>query len=243
MPIRPAIDATDGTPPIQMYTAPSSSSEENARWLTIPEYAEFGDLVPLSHDADGNWRKSKAKIILVLSGLGRELATFKSTKELLCVFADAADTHQQALDKADILHRDVSPGSILITDEGRGALVDWDVHKHVDDTTKDISQSERTGTFQFLSARFVNYRVFESGHHSRLDDIESFILALQWIVLRFVHHGMHPITLGIELYTRFDEALPGSRGRSLDLSGTIDKYLGFPMDDVQEFQGHSARPP
>ncbi|KIL58470.1 hypothetical protein M378DRAFT_15527 [Amanita muscaria Koide BX008] len=40
--------------------------------------------------------------------LGRRLATFKSTKELLCVFAsDAADPHQQALDKANILYGDV----------------------------------------------------------------------------------------------------------------------------------------
>ncbi|KAM6501558.1 hypothetical protein JOM56_001535 [Amanita muscaria] len=233
MPIWPALDATDGTPPLQMYTALSSSPEEKATRLTIPEHAELGVPVPLSHNADGNWRKSKAKV-LILNGLGRRLATFKSTKELLGVFADAVDAHQQALDKADILHRDVGPGSILITDEGRGALVDWDV----DDTTRGISQSERTGTFQFLSARFVNlnYRAFESGPHSRLDDIESFFLALQWIVFRFVHHGMHPITLGIELYTRFDAALPGSHGRMI-CQGRLTNIWHSQWRSCENFEG------
>ncbi|KAM6501554.1 hypothetical protein JOM56_001531, partial [Amanita muscaria] len=93
--------------------------------------------------------------------------------------------HQQALDKAHILHRDVSVASILITHEGRGVLVDWDVHKHVDDS---VSQPERIGTFRFLSARSVDSVVREFGPHSRIDDVESFFHALQWIVLRFVHH-------------------------------------------------------
>ncbi|KIL58474.1 hypothetical protein M378DRAFT_170549 [Amanita muscaria Koide BX008] len=82
MSIRPAIATMDGTPPLPMYKTPSLSPEEKAMWLTVH------GLVPLSHD-DSNWRKSKAKI-LVLNGLGRRLATFKSTKELLGVFADAA---------------------------------------------------------------------------------------------------------------------------------------------------------
>ncbi|KIL56511.1 hypothetical protein M378DRAFT_17009 [Amanita muscaria Koide BX008] len=121
MPIRSAIGViTNKIPSLPMYTAPSSSPEEKANVL---EHAEVSGptSVPLSHVADDK----KAKT-LVLAGLGRKLATFKSIKELLCVFADAADAHQQTLDKANILHRDVSAGNIVITDEGRGVLVDWD---------------------------------------------------------------------------------------------------------------------
>ncbi|KAM6501555.1 hypothetical protein JOM56_001532 [Amanita muscaria] len=212
MSIRPAI-VMDGTSPLRMYKTPSSSPEEKARWLTIH------GLVPLSHDADGNWRKSTKAKILVLNGLGRGLATFKSTKELLCVFADATDAHQQALDKANILHRDVNPGSFLITDEGRGVLVDWDVYnrdkrKYFYDRTKDVLRRRptRTGTFQCFPARYVVNRIFEFGPHSRLDDMESLFHALQWIVLRFVHHGMHPITLGTKLDRTFDAAYLGKWG-------------------------------
>ncbi|KIL56565.1 hypothetical protein M378DRAFT_89157, partial [Amanita muscaria Koide BX008] len=91
--------------------------------------------------------------------------------------------HQQALDKANILHRDINAGNILITDEGRGFLVDWDVAKHVDDVARGACQPERTGTFQFSSARFVS-NLSGFGPHDRLDDIESFFHTLQWIVLR-----------------------------------------------------------
>ncbi|KAM6501572.1 hypothetical protein JOM56_001549, partial [Amanita muscaria] len=91
--------------------------------------------------------------------------------------------HQQTLDKANILHRDVSAGNIVITDEGRGVLVDWDVAKHADDIARGACLPEHTGTFRFLSTRFVSDE-HNFGPHDRKDDIESFFHTLQWIVLR-----------------------------------------------------------
>ncbi|KAM6501631.1 hypothetical protein JOM56_001608 [Amanita muscaria] len=88
----------------------SRPPEERA---TVIEYAEASSLVALSHDAD-DWSKNKTKIFL-LDRLCRELATFKS---LLTVFANTADAHQQALDEASILHRDVSAGNVFIVDGG-----------------------------------------------------------------------------------------------------------------------------
>ena len=38
--------------------------------------------------------------------------------------------HDDALNKAGVLHRDISVGNILIAD-GRGILIDWDLSKHV----------------------------------------------------------------------------------------------------------------
>ena len=64
------------------------------------------------------------------------------------------------------------------------------------------------GTYQFLAARFVN----DVDHltltpHSRLDDVESMFHVLQWVVLRYVKHGMSPeVKLGNTLYDTFDEA-------------------------------------
>jgi RIO-like serine/threonine protein kinase len=41
--------------------------------------------------------------------------------------------HKEALEKAGILHRDISVGNILITVDGRGLLIDWDLCKRVKD--------------------------------------------------------------------------------------------------------------
>jgi RIO-like serine/threonine protein kinase len=39
--------------------------------------------------------------------------------------------HTMAYEKAHILHRDVSAGNILITENGSGMLIDWDLSKKV----------------------------------------------------------------------------------------------------------------
>ena len=41
--------------------------------------------------------------------------------------------HTDAYNKTRILHRDVSAGNILITEEGTGVLIDWDLSKKVKD--------------------------------------------------------------------------------------------------------------
>jgi RIO-like serine/threonine protein kinase len=39
--------------------------------------------------------------------------------------------HTAAYNKTQILHRDISAGNILITKEGTGILIDWDMSKKV----------------------------------------------------------------------------------------------------------------
>ena len=52
--------------------------------------------------------------------------------------------HRHAHDKAEILHRDISAGNIMITEEGRGLLVDFDLSKFLDADDGGESQVERT---------------------------------------------------------------------------------------------------
>ena len=61
--------------------------------------------------------------------------------------------HKETYDKARILHRDISVGNILITGDGSGLLIDWDLSKHVKklDENPQPRQSERTVSFTLLS--------------------------------------------------------------------------------------------
>ena len=52
--------------------------------------------------------------------------------------------HKEAYESAGILHRDISAGNILITDDGHGLLIDWDISKRVEDLDKGARQSERS---------------------------------------------------------------------------------------------------
>ena len=81
---------------------------------------------------------------LVLDTVGRDLSSFKSSKEALQALIDAltgmvppfslamslmsslALAHGEAYTKARILHQDISLGNIIITENGRGILIDWD---------------------------------------------------------------------------------------------------------------------
>ena len=45
--------------------------------------------------------------------------------------ADSETAHRRAHSDAKILHRDISPGNIMITNEGNGLLVDWDLSKDI----------------------------------------------------------------------------------------------------------------
>ena len=44
---------------------------------------------------------------------------------------DSEAAHRHAHSDAKILHCDISPRNILITGEGNGLLVDWDLSKHI----------------------------------------------------------------------------------------------------------------
>ncbi|KAI0292950.1 hypothetical protein B0F90DRAFT_1835920 [Multifurca ochricompacta] len=81
---------------------------------------------------------------LVLETLGRPLNRFKSTRQLCEVIRDAIIGKKYHFLLGDgMLHRDVSAGNILIGEDGRGILIDWDLSKRV--TKGDYMQ----GTWQF----------------------------------------------------------------------------------------------
>ena len=52
--------------------------------------------------------------------------------------------HTVAYGTARILHRDVSAANILITENGSGMLIDWDLSKEIKDDDETPRQHSRT---------------------------------------------------------------------------------------------------
>jgi Fungal protein kinase len=84
---------------------------------------------------------------LVLREIVHPIQSFRNVRELIQVFRDALYgtfslpasislanrriAHRLTIDRANLLHRNITVGNIVITQEGRGILVDWAVVDHV----------------------------------------------------------------------------------------------------------------
>ncbi|KAF8509369.1 hypothetical protein BU17DRAFT_70468 [Hysterangium stoloniferum] len=154
---------------------------------------------------------------LVLNEIGRSLSDFRDTKEMVTAVRDAIVAHGDAYDKAEILHRDISSGNILITATGGGLLIDWDLCKMLKHIHQGEAHTERTvitsptirtllGTWQFMAARLLV--VPTPGQPpaipDRADDLESFFYVLVWIALRYTKHGFFKNALTDMLHAAFD---------------------------------------
>ncbi|KAI0750194.1 hypothetical protein C8Q80DRAFT_1166551 [Daedaleopsis nitida] len=94
------------------------------------------------------WYRERSHMRFVVDTVGRPVTRFKSSKELVQAVLDACRGHRLALEKAGILHRDVSVGNILIVDKPgtaakfHGFLHDFDYSSmDADEPTEDM-QSE-----------------------------------------------------------------------------------------------------
>ncbi|KAF9231547.1 hypothetical protein BU15DRAFT_55980, partial [Melanogaster broomeanus] len=114
---------------------------------------------------------------LVLDVVGRPLTSFRCTKELVGGVLDAMKAHWSAYEVLQLLHRDISPGNIILTEDGRGLLIDWELAK----TVGEIGNRRRERTF--MSAALLR----KPGKlHMLEDDIESFLHVLGWATIKYV---------------------------------------------------------
>ncbi|KAH9017122.1 hypothetical protein EDB83DRAFT_192136 [Lactarius deliciosus] len=180
---------------------------------------------------------------LVLETLGSPLHTFKSTRELCRVIRDAINAHTGAYERVGILHRDVSAGNILITDNGSGILIDWDLSKKVVKGGSGTQrQHSRTGTWQFIS--IARLQEPSTRPHEVSDDLESFF----WVLLYLVAKCRGPENLSKQMQIVFDQhddmdddgIIRGGRGKLYCLRQTaLDRMVvrGFvqsPCKDIIE---------
>ncbi|KAK0217057.1 hypothetical protein IW262DRAFT_1276430, partial [Armillaria fumosa] len=123
---------------------------------------------------------------LVLREISRPLTSFGSSWETINAVKDAL-IGWQAFEKLQIMHQDISIGNILITEDINGhlggILIDWDLCQLTDKITKGSKSVERTGTWQFISAKLL---LDPSAPRTITDELGSFF-ARACVSLHHVH--------------------------------------------------------
>ncbi|KAI9058417.1 hypothetical protein FKP32DRAFT_1606823 [Trametes sanguinea] len=149
---------------------------------------------------------------IAVKEVGMKLVEFTHGKQLLQVVFDCMFAHQQAVVKANIMHRDISGGNILIlpkavTEEAdgpsyvawTGLLVDWELSKPLKGhaSLPRPRQPERTGTWQFMSAAVLD------NHSKQLeipDELESFFHVTLYYAVRYLRSICSDVGTFIEDY-------------------------------------------
>ncbi|EKM52418.1 uncharacterized protein PHACADRAFT_198473 [Phanerochaete carnosa HHB-10118-sp] len=127
----------------------------------------------------------------VTKEVGRPLEDYDNAIHLLEVVGMALLAHKEAWEKAEILHRDVSVGNIMIgIERGTAFLNDWDLCKYKEDLTKPASDlAGISGTWPFKSAMALGYPLKPP---EVADDLESFIYVILFMAFRFHLHDLSP---------------------------------------------------
>ncbi|KAG7087791.1 hypothetical protein E1B28_013732 [Marasmius oreades] len=171
------------------------ASLKNAKVPHIPTLLASGD-------SSGRWQDTQTEYMskhppirhhrhyyTVFREVGKPLSKFANLAEFVGALRDALKAHQTAYEKRHILHRDISAANILIFN-GRGLLIDWEFSKvYLPDIPREPRQNERTGTWQFISARMLLLGG-QPVRHTLFDDLESFFHVLCWVAIQYSQHAM-----------------------------------------------------
>ncbi|KIM37440.1 hypothetical protein M413DRAFT_30901 [Hebeloma cylindrosporum] len=184
----------------------------------------------------------------ILLEFAQPLDEFQNVKQLLSVISQALKAHRFAHDNARTLHRDVSPRNIMITSEGNGLLVDWDLSKDIERVHVE-SPSDRTGTWQFMAARLL-LKPENRPIPDYTDDLESFWYTLLYITLRHCEHDYNlekvVSTLNHMFHYMFeDKGRPaGGMAKRYELqTQTMVKEMGIRSPPLLRFLRNSAQIP
>ncbi|KAI0553760.1 serine/threonine-protein kinase Sgk2 [Xylaria curta] len=166
-------------------TADHTSSRSKRQQTSVRQKSklanQINDQPVTSENKNSDLWENRSCSCLVIQPAGRIISDFQSLKELLGALHDAIQAHRSLLLVGGILHRDISPNNIIITDpaetEGkfRGMLIDLDLAKMDNDTTRSGAE-QRTGTIQFMAIQ-----VLQGVDHTYRHDLESFFYVLLWM--------------------------------------------------------------
>ncbi|EIW54459.1 uncharacterized protein TRAVEDRAFT_88212, partial [Trametes versicolor FP-101664 SS1] len=165
------------------------------------------DVWKTKHVGEASGMKHYKHYRLVVKEVGIPLREFKNGRQLVSIFLDCLEAHEDAYLKAGVIHRDISCGNLLMLPrekpDGRtvyeGLLVDWELSKRKDQESGSSGDPVRQGTWQFMSANALN----NPGKQILIpDELESFFHALLWFAIRWLPHNCRDV--GRFVYNYFD---------------------------------------
>ncbi|KAI0739889.1 hypothetical protein C8Q80DRAFT_1274918 [Daedaleopsis nitida] len=152
---------------------------------------------------------------LVVEEVALPLRDFMHGGQLVSIIADCVYAHWKACTDANILHRDVSGGNILILpthvkmETGAecviwmGMLADWEMSKPLIlvDRPREPRQPERTGTWQFMSVAVLSN--LKDGVEI-CDELEAFLYVLIYYAIRYLKSNHGGVSIALFLDNFFD---------------------------------------
>ncbi|KAJ3008141.1 hypothetical protein NUW54_g3266 [Trametes sanguinea] len=145
---------------------------------------------------------------LVVKEVGLPLQEFPCGRILVWTIRDAILAHQDAYQKASVMHRDISVGNILIMPPTskdkestyRGLLADWELSKRLDDYEAGARHPDRTGTWQFMSVHIQDH---PEAQVEVIDELESFMHVMIYCAIRYLPNTC--VDIGKFMYDYFDD--------------------------------------
>ncbi|OJT05472.1 hypothetical protein TRAPUB_3701 [Trametes pubescens] len=127
---------------------------------------------------------------VVVREVGRSLRDFSNGRELVSLFRDCVEAHYDAYVLAHLLHRDISPGNMLMVPvdseygiQYRGMLMDWEMSESVEPgTNRTIA---RRGTYAYLSVKAMDH---PRETYVVADELEAFLHVLVKMGIRYLPH-------------------------------------------------------
>ncbi|KAI0324337.1 hypothetical protein GY45DRAFT_1313971 [Cubamyces sp. BRFM 1775] len=191
---------------------------------------------------------------IVVEEVAKPLSDFHRGRQLVGIIIDCVEAHKDAVTKANIVHRDVSSGNILILPKlersgkpyvaWRGLLADWELSKPIHCEAEPLlrpRQPPKTGTWQFLSVGMLteNPKTVEIP-----DELESYLHVLLYFSVRYLSSDCEDPAEFIEQY--FDSYTLqngvykcGARKREvvkadgqLTVGDGVPLIFGSPMDNI-----------
>ncbi|KAH9912113.1 uncharacterized protein BXZ73DRAFT_82463 [Epithele typhae] len=174
---------------------------------------------------------------LLLQEIVQPLLDFENFSELSGFMADAMTAHQRAWEDVKVLHRQISPTSILILSRLTNGVVtrvallgNWELGKtpeQINDATRPRLYAMAPSWFfrSALSLKYPRHRPYKLS-----DDIESFIHVLYYIVVRFHKTDLTYGSSSFDYLRNKVEAVFGQFGYIADdevYNGGLDKLGNF----------------
>ncbi|KAL2889205.1 serine/threonine-protein kinase Sgk2 [Ceratocystis lukuohia] len=172
----------DSLSTMSMSTKRKSSADHTSSNASGSKRRRSSNTKPSLYTPGENLWENKIYSCLVVSPAGRVISDFRSIKELLESERDAIKAHRSLYVTGKILHRDISPNNIIITNPEtangfKGMLIDLDLAKVLD--SEPSGARHRTGTMQFMAIEVLSKK-----DHTYRHDLESFFYVLIWMCAR-----------------------------------------------------------